>query len=213
MKLWAMPCRATQDGWVMLENSDKMWSSRERNGKPLQCFCLKNSMNSRKRQKKKKNDTRGWVSQVGRCPIWYWEEQRNSFRKNEEGGPKWKQCPAVDMSGGESKVWCCKEEYYIGTCNVRFMNQGKLDVVKQEMTRFNIDIWGISELKWMGMGEFNFYDHYIYYCGQESLGRNRVALIVNKRVWNAVVGCSLKNYRMLLVCFQVKPFNAMQCKQ
>ena len=68
------------------------------------------------------------------------EKQRNSFRKNEEGGPKWKQCPATDVSGGESKAWCCKEEYYIGTWNVRSMSQGKLDVVRQEMTRFNIDI-------------------------------------------------------------------------
>ena len=172
-------------------------------------FALRIPWTVGKDKKKKKNDTRGWVSQVGRCPIWYWEEQRNSFRKNEEGGPKWKQCPAVDMSGGESKVWCCKEEYYLGTCNVRFMNQGKLDVVKQEMTRFNIDIWGISELKWMGMGEFNFYDHYIYYCGQESLGRNRVALIVNKRVWNAVLGCSLKNDECSW--FVSKLNHSMQC--
>ena len=95
------------------------------------------------------------------------EEQRNSFRKNEEGGPKWTQCPAVDVSGGESKVWCCKEEYYIGTWNVRFMNQGTLIVIKQEMERVNIDILGISEKKWTGMGEFNSDGHYIYYFGQK----------------------------------------------
>ena len=87
------------------------------------------------------------------------------------------------------------------------MNQGKLEVVKQEMTRVNVDILGISELKWTGMGEFNSDDHYIYYCGQESLRRNGVALIVNKRVQNAVLGSNLKNDRMISVHFQGKPFN------
>ena len=89
------------------------------------------------------------------------------------------------------------------------MNQGKLEVVKQEMARENIDILGISELKWTGMGEFNSDDHYIYYCGQESLGRNGVAIIVNKRVQNAVLGCNLKNERMISVRFQGKSFNIM----
>ena len=87
------------------------------------------------------------------------------------------------------------------------MNQGKLKVVKQEMARVNVNILGISELKWTGMGEFNSDDHYIYYCGQESLRRNGVAIIVNKRVRNAVLGCNLKNDRMISVCFQGKPFN------
>ena len=87
------------------------------------------------------------------------------------------------------------------------MNQGKLEVVKQEMARVNVDILGISKLKWTGMGEFNSDDHYIYYCGQESLGRNGVAIMVNKRVQNAVFGCSLKNDRMLSVRFQGKPLN------
>ena len=87
------------------------------------------------------------------------------------------------------------------------MNQGKLEVVKQEMTRVNIDILGISKLRWTGMGECNSDDHYIYYCGQESLRRNGVDIIVNKRVQNAVLGCNLKNYRMISVCFQGKPFN------
>ena len=82
------------------------------------------------------------------------------------------------------------------------MNQGKLEVVKQEMTRVNIDISGISKLKWTGMGEFNSDDHYIYYCGQESLRRNGVAIMVNKRVQNAVLGCNLKNDRMNSACFQ-----------
>ena len=87
------------------------------------------------------------------------------------------------------------------------MNQGKLEVVKQEMARVKIDILGISELKWTGMGKFNLDDHYIYYCGQESLRRNAVAIIINKRVQNAVVRCNLKNDRMISVCFQGKPFN------
>ena len=87
------------------------------------------------------------------------------------------------------------------------MNQGKLDVAKQDMTRVNTDILGISELKWKGMVEFNSDDHYIYYCGQESLRRNAVALIVNKTVWNSVLGCSLKNNRMIWTCFQGKSFN------
>ena len=87
------------------------------------------------------------------------------------------------------------------------MNQGKLEVVKQEMARVNIDILGISELKWTGMGEFNSHDHYIYYCGQESLRRNGVAIMVNKRVQNEVLGCNPKNDRMISVHFQGKPFN------
>ena len=86
------------------------------------------------------------------------------------------------------------------------MNQGKLEVVKQEMARVNVDVLGISELKWTGMGEFNSDDHYIY-CRQESLRRNGVAIMVNKRVQNAVLGCNLKNDRMISVRFQGKPFN------
>ena len=91
------------------------------------------------------------------------------------------------------KVKSDAAKYLIGTWNVRSMNQGKLDVVKQEMVRINIVILGISELKWMGMGKFNTDDHYIHYCGQESHRRNGVALIINKRVQNAVLGCNLKN--------------------
>ena len=88
----------------------------------------------------------------------------------------------MDVIGGRGKVQCCKDQYCIGTWNVRSMNQGKLEVVKQEMTIVNTDILEISELKWTGMGEFNSDDHYIYYCGQESLRRNGAAIIVNKRV-------------------------------
>ena len=110
------------------------------------------------------------------------------------------------MTGDRSKVQYCKEQYCIGTWNVRPMNRGKLEVVQQEMARVNVDILGISKLKWTGMGEFNSDDHYIYYCAQESLRRNGVAIMVNKRVRNAVLGCNLKNNRMISVCFQSKPF-------
>ena len=106
----------------------------------------------------------------------------NNSRKNEEMEPKEKQHPVVDVTGDRRKVRCCKEQYYIGTWNVRFMSQGKLEVVKQQMARVNIYILGIRELKCTGMSEFNSDDHYIYYCGQESLRRNGVTLIVNKRV-------------------------------
>ena len=121
--------------------------------------------------------------------------------------PKQKQYPAVDVTGDRSKVQCCKEQYCIGTWNVRSMNQGKLQVVKQKMARVNIDILGISELKWTGMGEFNSGDHHIYYCGQESLRKNGVAIIVNNIVQNAVLGCNLKNDRMISVHLQSKPFS------
>ena len=87
------------------------------------------------------------------------------------------------------------------------MNLGKLEVVKQEMARVNVSILGITELRWTGMGEFNSDDHYIYYCGQESLRRNGVVITVNKNVQNAVLGCNLKNNRMISVRFQGKPFN------
>ena len=110
------------------------------------------------------------------------DQRRNNSRKNEETEPKQKQHPVLDVSGDGSKVQCCKEQYCIGTWNVMSMNQGKLEVVKQEMARMNVNILGISELKWTEIGEFNSDDHYIYYCGQESLRRNGIAIIVNKRV-------------------------------
>ena len=110
------------------------------------------------------------------------DQWRNNSRKNEGMEPKQKQYPVVDVTGDRSKVRCCKEQYCIGTWNVRSMNQGKLEVVKQEMARVNVNILGISELNWTGMGECNTDDHYIYYCGQESLRRNGVAIMVNKRV-------------------------------
>ena len=105
------------------------------------------------------------------------------------------------------KVRCCKEQYCIGTWDVRSMNQDKLEVIKQEIARLNIDILEINELKWTRMDKFNSDDHYIYHCGQEGLRRNGVALIVNKRVGNTVLGCNDKNNRMISVHFQSKPFN------
>ena len=110
------------------------------------------------------------------------DQWRNISRKNEGMEPKQKQYPVVDVTGDRSKVCCFKEHYCIGTWNVSSMNQGKLEVVKQEMARVNVDILGISKLKWTGMGELNSDDHYIYYCRQESLRRNGIAIMVNKRV-------------------------------
>ena len=132
---------------------------------------------------------------------------RNNSRNNEEMQTEQKRHPVVDVTGDGSTVWCFQEQYCIGTWNVRSMNQGKLEVVKQEMARININILGISKLKWTGMGEFNSDDHYTYYCGQESLRRNGVAIIVSRRIRNAVLGCNLKNDRMISVHFQGKPFN------
>ena len=137
-------------------------------------------MNSMKRQKDrilKDELPRSVVAQYATGDQW-----RNNSRKNEGMEPKQKQYPGVGVTGDRSKVRCCKEQYRIGSWNDRSMNQGKLEVVKQEMARVNVDTLGISELRWIGMGEFNSDDHYIYYCGQESLRRNGVAIMVNKRV-------------------------------
>ena len=110
------------------------------------------------------------------------DQWRNNSKKNEGTEPKQKQHPVVDVTGDRSKVQCYKEQYCIETWNVRSMNQGKLEVVKKEMAIVYADILGISKLIWTGMVEFNSDDHYIYYCGQESLRRNGIAIIVNKRV-------------------------------
>ena len=172
-----MPSRASQDGRVMVESSDRMWSTGEGNGKPLQYSCLENPMNSMKRQKDrtlKDELPRSVGAQYATGDQW-----RNNSRKNEGMEPKQKQHPVVDGTGDGSKVQCCEEQYCIGTWNVRSINQGKLEVVKQ-MTGVNIDILEISELRWTRMGEFNSDDHYICYCGQESFRRNGVAIIVNK---------------------------------
>ena len=183
---------ATQDSQVMVKRSDRMWSTGEGNGKPLKYSCLLNFLNSMKGKMigyQKRNSPGQLGAQYATRDQW-----RNNSRKNEAMEPKQKQYPAVDVTGDRSKVRCCKEQYCIGT-----MNRGKLEVVKQKMARVNVDILGISELKWTGMGEFNSDDHYIYYCRQESLRRNGVAIMVNKRVRNAVFRCNLKNDRMIPV--------------
>ena len=151
----------------MVERSDRKWPPGEGNGKPFQYSCLENPMKSMTRQNDrllKEELPRSVSAQYATGDQW-----RNNFRKNERIEPKQKQYPAMDVTGGRSKVRCCKEQYYIGTRNVRSMNQGKLEVVKQEVASVNINILGISKLKWTGMSEFNSEDHYIYYCGQESL--------------------------------------------
>ena len=173
-----MPCVATQNGWVMVEGSDKMWSSGKGNGKQLQYSCLENHMNSMKRQ----NDRtlKGELPRSVGAQYATGDQWRNNSRKTEEMEPKQNQHPVMDVTGDGSKVQCCKEQYCIGTWNVRSMNHDKLEVVKQEMAKLNIDILGISEIKWTGMGEFNSDDHYVYYCRHESLRRNGVAIMVNK---------------------------------
>ena len=164
-----MPCRATQDGWVLVESSDKMWSTGEGNGKPLQYACLENLMNSMKRQKDR--TLKGELPRLLGAQYTTGDQWRKNSRKNEEMEPEQKQHPVVDVTGDGSKVRCCKEQFCIGTWKVKSMDQGKLEGVKQEMARENVDILGFSEPKWTGMGEFNSDDHYIYYCGQEPLRR------------------------------------------
>ena len=128
---------------------NKTWSTGEGNGKPLQHSYLENPLNRTKRQKDRTlKDKLPWSVSAQHATG---EEWRNNSRKNEETEPKQKQHPVVNVTGDRSKIRCCKEQYSTGTCNVRSMNQGKLEVVKQEMARVNIDILGISELKWTGM--------------------------------------------------------------
>ena len=144
----------------MVERSDRMWSTGEGDGKPLHYSCLESPMNSMKRQNDrilKEELPRSLSAQYAIRDQW-----RNNSRKNERMESKQKQYPVVDVTGDRSKVWWCKEQYCIGTWNVRSMNQGKLEVVKQEMARVNVDILAISELKWTGMRELNADDHYIY---------------------------------------------------
>ena len=194
-----MLCRDTQDGQIMVESSDKRWSLEKGMPNHFSIPALRTLMNSMKSQKDrtlKDELARSVGAQYAPGQEW-----SNNSRKNEETESKRKQPPVVEVTGDGSKVRCCKQQYCIRTWNVSFMNQGKLEVVKQEMVRVNIDILGISDLKWTVMSEFNTDDHYIYYCGQESLRRNAVTLIVNKTVWNAVLGCSIKNNRVIAVCF------------
>ena len=140
-----------------------MWSTGEGNGKPLQYSCLENSMNSMKIQ----NDRILKEELPRSVGVQYvtGDQWRNNSRKNEGMKPKQKQYPAVGVTGDRSKVQCYKEQYCIGTWNVRSMNQDKLEVVKQEMAKMNIDILGLIELKWTGIGKFRSDNHYIYYSG------------------------------------------------
>ena len=176
---------ATQDGRVMVESSEKTWSIGEGNGKPLQYSHLENPMNSMKRQKDR--TLKDELPRLVGAQYATGDQWKNNSRKNEEMDSK--------QNNTQLWMWLVMEvksdaiESNIAYWNVRSMNQGKLEVVKQEMARVNIDILGISELKWTEMGEFNSDDQHIYYCGQESLRRNGVAIIVNKRVQNAVLGC------------------------
>ena len=144
--------RVTQDGWVMLESSDKTWLPGEGNGKPLQYSCFENPINSRKRQKDRtlKDELPKSVGAQNATG----DQWRNNSRQNEEMEQKRKQHPVVDVTGDGNKVRCCKEQYCIGTWNVMSTNQGKLEVVKQEMARVNVDILGISEqngLEWVNL--------------------------------------------------------------
>ena len=140
-----MPHRATQDRWVMVEISDNLWSTGEGNGKPLQYSCLENLVNTMKKQKDRtlKDELPRSVG-AQHAPGDQW---RTNSKKNEGMEPKQKQHQVVDVTGDGSEVQCYKEQYCIGTWNVRSMNQGKLEVVKQEMARVNVDILGITELK------------------------------------------------------------------
>ena len=145
--------RAIQGRRVMVGRSDRMRSTGEGNGKPLQYSCLENPMNSMKRQNDrilKEELPRSVGAQHATEDQW-----RNNSRKNEGMEPKQKQYPAVDVTGDRSKAQYCKEQYCIGTWNVMSMNRGKLEVVKQEMVRVNVNILGISKLKWTRRGEFN----------------------------------------------------------
>ena len=143
-----------------------MWSTGEGNGKPLQYSCLENPMNSIKRQKDR--TLKDELPKLLGAQYATRDQWRNNSRKNEGMEPKQKQHPVVDGTGDRSKVRCCKEQYCIGTWNVRSMNQGKLEVVKQEMARVKINILAISKLRLTGMGEFNSDDH----CKSTTVGRN-----------------------------------------
>ena len=141
----------------------------------------------------KEPDTTEWISfSQGEKKL---QKERRDWPKAKK--KKKKKNPVVAVIGDRRKVQCYKEPYSIGTWNVKSMNKGKLEVVKQKMPRVNINLLGISELQWNGMCEFNWHDQSIYYSGQESLRRIGVAIIINKRVQNAVTGCNLKNYIMI----------------
>ena len=192
-----------------MAHSKNFWQNvahwrRERKTTPV--FLLQELHEQHKEARRYSNGI--WGPQVRRCPIRHWEGWRAITNCS-------KRMKRLCQSGTMLSCGCvwwwkvrfCKAQYCIGTWKVRSMNQGKLDLVMQEIARVYISILGISELKWTGMCKFNSDAHYIYYCRQESLRRNGVACIVKKRVWNALLGCSLRNNRIISVCFQGKPFN------
>ena len=164
---WAIPCSTTKDGWVIVKSSDKCGLLEE--------GMATHSMDSMKRQKDMIPEDEPHQVSIQYATGGDWKAITNSSRKNVAAWPKQKWYSVVNVSSGESE-----EQYCIGTWNVKFMNQG-FEVVRQEMAGLNINILGISELKWMGMGEFNSADHCIYYCRQEFLRKNEIALIVNTR--------------------------------
>ena len=174
-----MPCRGTQDGQVILKSSDKTWSTETGKGNQFQYTSCENPMNYTKGPK---NMTP--KDELRRSDVLYssGENWRTTTKLQEEWSSwaKLEMMLSLDMFSDESKNQCCKEQYCIGTWNVRSMNQGKLNMVRQEMARVNTDIWGISEVKRMGMGEFKSNNYYIYYCWQESHKINGVAIIINK---------------------------------
>jgi len=171
-------CMVTQDGWG---HGGEFWQNMVHWRREWQTTSAFLSWEPHEQyEKEKRYDMERWKPRMVGDQYTTGEEQRNSSSRNEEAEPKQKWHPVVDVTGGESKVQCCKEQYCIGTWNVRTMNQGKLEVVKQEMARVNIDILGISELTWTGMGKFNSDDHYIYYCRQKSLKSKGVTLSQQK---------------------------------
>ena len=141
-----------------MESSDKVWSTGEGNGKPLSYSYLENPMNSMKVRKYR--TLKDELPRSVGAQYATGDQRRNNLRKNEGMEPKQKQHPVVNGSGDRSKIQCCKEQYCIGTWNVRSMNQGRMEVVKHQMARVNVEILGIRELKWTGLGKFNSDDHY-----------------------------------------------------
>ena len=184
----------------MVKSSEKMCSTGEGNGKPLHHSCLENPMNSMKKQKDRTLKGDPPPPSVG-AQYTTRDGWRNNPRKKEGMEPKENKTQLWMRLVIEAKSNAVKSNVFIGTWNVRSMNQGKLEVVRQEMARVNANILGVSKLKWTGMGEFKSDDHYIYYCGQEFLRRNGVAIMVNRRVQNAILACHLKNNRMISVHF------------
>ena len=156
--------------------------------------------------KGKRYDTERWASQVCRCPVCYWGRAEKKLQKEWRGWAKVERMPSCAVSGGESQVRRCKEQYWMGTWNVRSVNQGTLDAVKKEVARVNIGVLGITELKWEWENLITM-TIILTTVDKNPLEENGVVLTVNKRVWNAVLMCSFKNERMISVRLQGEPFS------